>query len=637
MKNWFRLISILLILFFFQTIAFAEETVTESPMTQDLYWDHVKNFLDDPDEKTATIFAALVGYLSQEEKGPHFDEALLWTIKYQEDYKGDEAVILIPALNDLLFTATNQEVLAEAQFWRGHILYGLGRFDEAFTGWNLYLNLYPEGPRTDEIIMLLKLEKNIESARKELLAGIESTLNYIAENDDFNVGLNFRTDPAFANIRLDLAQQDGMSLSLKSSWLNFSVFTGSEGLFVYLPDDDKKLTYRGVFHVTPKVDWNEKDLNLGFDFTGSEPEEKKTVNLDVKAVMEMLTGRIARSHMIKGCGRRYGFYTVQKRPTEKPEPKMTFRFNRKGLLKGLEFRTRENTRILLDHITFSPKVNKKAMKVQAGEKQFMDINQLSLASAGQYVFTILEKHKSTAAYARIMEAKPQILSLLGQFDNILEVSRNTISTEEELKLVQTDLSTNPDDLTLLEKQTKFLIKLNRLEQAKSSLEKFKANKGDIALGMVLDAEILSAEQKPEEARAILDKALDDYPDNALVLIRFARAITSQSPVDGITYAEKSLVNDSKLTETYHFLGTVYTNIGFADKGIAVLDEGIEKSDDPDDLRVIKAYILMQGGQADKALETVQPILESSPTRNTPMAKMIEFMVKMVEYEKQNQE
>ena len=119
---------------------------------------------------------------------------------------------------------------------------------------------------------------------------------------------------------------------------------------------------------------------------------------------------------------------------------------------------------------------------------------------------------------------------------------------------------------------------------------------------------------PEEARIILEKLAQEYPENAQVNYQCAWCFDVLGlEKDAIPYYEKAIelgLPDNDLKDAYLGLGSTYRTVGEYNKSENLLLDGIKKFDD-NGLRSFLAMTKYNLGKHEEAMEILLKLLSSS--------------------------
>jgi len=626
LRCWRIFWSLLLILL---VSLFASPLRAKEAKQDEAEWSEFAKLLADPATSDASILKAAQDYLDKRPDGKHAEEAKLWKIKLGPESSKGGALSALPELDQLRTRANDRSVRAEAMFWKAKLLYESSETKQALDMFRDYLEKYPKGQRADQIYFLLSLAQERVMSRSEFVKSMRNTLNTIASKNQVELGFRLRIFPNTLDAKVVLAGNNGLSIQNKSEWFHLSGCMGSEGGFYHLIDEHRMFWHSQALKLFPYLSFTKDGFQIGLKYLSSANQNFKRVNIDREDVLRQLEDLYQRSHVKLSSYSEYYFYKVSPRPNRSLQSVLMIGFNQKNLLKTLLVRNDLGEKLVgISDINFNPKPDKSVMKAKPREKRQLSLYEISFAAAAKYLFEELEdKRPQIKHYDWISRSKPTLVRYIIELDKAIGEAVEELGIRQKLAEIESALPKAPDDANLIGQRTQYLIRLGLIDDAKQSLARYRAAYGDEPSSVLMEADLWSAEKNIARAESLLESAVAAYPDRADLLVRYAEFIAPRDLAAAMIMAKKAIQLDPSCLPAYKLLSKAYIEKDAMLEALALLETGIDKVKDPDELRCLKAYALIKYGKPGTALQTIKPILDNPPSPHWSQAIGIELIAK----------
>ncbi|WP_165793693.1 tetratricopeptide repeat protein [Hyphococcus luteus] len=121
------------------------------------------------------------------------------------------------------------------------------------------------------------------------------------------------------------------------------------------------------------------------------------------------------------------------------------------------------------------------------------------------------------------------------------------------------------------------------------------------------------QDRTDEAEAMLERMLENEPDNYPALILLARVYSEKGQMED---AESTLVKATQASpdraQAYEILYRTYLSRGQQDKAAALIERGLAAAPDNDALKVYKADVLLSQGRREEALDLYSELIKVRP-------------------------
>jgi hypothetical protein len=612
-------------------LAAAAASAFAAPADDAKAWADVEALLTDPDQNRERLFQALAAYRAGHPNGPRVAASILWTVKLNTDFSDDfDEQQFLPALDDILASAAEQSVQAEALFWKAHVLHGTNLPGPALDAFREYLTRFPDAPRRSQVQRILEASADHDAVIAAFLDELGKTIDALSAAGRLRIGGRLEM-PAY-DLRADFAidGSDAFEVLFAAPWLKADFFIGEGGVFIALPEKDRALTYPKRLFIVPQLTIKPGEFTVNVAAQQNPGIDAEQVVIDKPPLLDFLKKSLARNYLERTGKREFAFLSVEMLLPAPVHASTVMRFDRHGILDRLiSFDDRGEPSVMLTKLTLKPRVRRRAARFDADKTHPLSLNELSIAGAGKFVFDAFETaYGDKPEWADLAANREQIFGMLALFDQMLSQSLSQVGAEEELAQAAADAAAAPSDPEPVGRSVKHLTTLQRFDDAEQGLAEFKKRGGDKNDALLLAADLAVAQGDPAAAKRLLAAELDaDAPSPALIA-RYAEIIGTEDMVSAALLAKRAIELDPSETRAYRVLATVKQRQTAYDQALAVLERGVAAAAKPDELRLAQAALHLELQQTDAAQRAIQPILDGPPGEQTAASKMVALLIEM---------